>query len=73
MQRNNALLAVAIAMVGAAPLPALAQAEARVNARECYSLVLAGEDWHAGVLGIVASRVVEKFYRPTVVIGDQHA
>jgi single-stranded-DNA-specific exonuclease len=48
---------------------ALAQAEARVNARECYSLVLAGEGWHAGVLGIVASRVVEKFYRPTVVIG----
>jgi single-stranded-DNA-specific exonuclease len=48
---------------------ALAQAEARVNARERYSLVLAGEGWHAGVLGIVASRVVEQFYRPTVVIG----
>jgi single-stranded-DNA-specific exonuclease len=48
---------------------ALAQAEARVNARECYSLVVAGEGWHAGVLGIVASRLVERFYRPTVVIG----
>ena len=47
----------------------LAQAEACVNARECYSLVLTGEGWHAGVLGIVASRIVEKFYRPTVVIG----
>jgi single-stranded-DNA-specific exonuclease len=50
-------------------IQALAQAEARVAARECYSLVLAGEGWHAGVLGIVASRVVERFYRPTVVIG----
>jgi single-stranded-DNA-specific exonuclease len=48
---------------------ALRQAEARVNRGECYSLTLAGEGWHAGVLGIVASRVVEKFYRPTVVIG----
>lgn len=48
---------------------ALAQAEARVNGSECYSLVLAREGWHPGVLGIVASRIVENFYRPTVVIG----
>jgi single-stranded-DNA-specific exonuclease len=48
---------------------ALAQAEARVNGGERYSLVLAGEGWHAGVLGIVASRIVERLYRPTVVIG----
>ena len=48
---------------------ALTQAEARVNLRECYSLVLVGAGWHAGVLGIVASRIVERFYRPTVVIG----
>ena len=48
---------------------ALAQAEAAVAAGKRRSLVLAGEGWHPGVLGIVASRVVERFYRPTVVIG----
>ena len=30
---------------------------------------LANPDWHPGVIGIVASRVVQQFYRPTVVIG----
>jgi single-stranded-DNA-specific exonuclease len=34
-----------------------------------YSLVLAGEGWHRGVIGIVAQRVVEKYHRPTLVIG----
>jgi len=48
---------------------ALAQAEKRVNGAQRYSLVLGGEGWHAGVLGIVASRIVERFHRPTVVIG----
>ncbi|HUK40286.1 MAG TPA: single-stranded-DNA-specific exonuclease RecJ [Candidatus Acidoferrales bacterium] len=46
-----------------------ALAQASLNARERYSLVLGGEGWHPGVLGIVASRIVERFYRPTVVIG----
>lgn len=48
---------------------ALAQAESAMAAGDRHSLVLAGEGWHPGVLGIVASRVVERFYRPTVVIG----
>ena len=36
--------------------------------REARGLVLAGEDWHPGVVGIVASRLVERHQRPVVVI-----
>jgi len=32
------------------------------------SIVLAAEGWHTGVLGIVASRIVDRFYRPTIMI-----
>ncbi len=31
-------------------------------------LVVAGEEWHQGVIGIVASRLVEKYYKPTLVL-----
>jgi single-stranded-DNA-specific exonuclease len=44
---------------------ALGQAQAQGEAR---GLVLWGEDWHAGVVGIVAARVVERLHRPTVVV-----
>ena len=33
------------------------------------ALVYYGEDWHRGVLGIVASRLVERHYRPVLVLG----
>jgi len=32
------------------------------------SIVLANENWHRGVIGIVASRIVEKYYRPVIMI-----
>jgi len=31
-------------------------------------IVLASKDWHPGVIGIVASRLVEKYYRPTIIM-----
>ncbi|MFQ5851591.1 MAG: single-stranded-DNA-specific exonuclease RecJ [Candidatus Binatia bacterium] len=48
---------------------ALAQIDANPSQRDRTSIVLAADGWHPGVLGIVASRLVERFYRPTVVIG----
>jgi len=41
---------------------------------QTYGIVLAAEGWHAGVIGIVASRIVEEFGRPTILIaleGDE--
>ena len=34
-----------------------------------YSLVFAAEGWHRGVIGIVAQKVAERYYRPTLVMG----
>ena len=34
----------------------------------CRSIVLASRDWHQGVVGIVASRMVERYHRPTILI-----
>src|SRR5213079_3151358 len=36
--------------------------------REASGLVVAGEGWHPGVIAIVASRLVESYHRPVVVI-----
>jgi single-stranded-DNA-specific exonuclease len=35
------------------------------------SLVLSSDDWHPGVIGIVASRLAEEFWRPTILIALQ--
>ena len=44
-----------------------AEAQARA-AGPRLSYVLAGEGWHPGVIGIVASRIAERYNRPTVLI-----
>ncbi len=49
------------------------EAEAQVaeqvgDGGERFSYVLAGEGWHPGVVGIVASRIVERHHRPVVVV-----
>lgn len=49
----------------------LEQAIAQVDAmpgEPRYSLVLADERWHSGVIGIVASRLVERYHCPVVMI-----
>jgi single-stranded-DNA-specific exonuclease len=47
---------------------ALEQVERTGNPERDASFVLAGEGWHPGVVGIVASRVVERYGRPTFLI-----
>ncbi len=37
-----------------------------------FALVFAGEGWHRGVVGIVASRVVAKYHRPVFVLGIEN-
>jgi len=39
-----------------------------LNHPDQKSIVLASENWHTGVIGIVASRIVDKYYRPTIMI-----
>jgi single-stranded-DNA-specific exonuclease len=47
----------------------LFEAEAQVAAQgEQPAYVLAGDDWHPGVIGIVASRIAERHHRPAVLI-----
>jgi single-stranded-DNA-specific exonuclease len=49
----------------------LEQARERVlqlDLDEVFGIVLADEEWHPGVIGIVASRLVEEFGRPTILI-----
>ncbi|OGX37888.1 MAG: single-stranded-DNA-specific exonuclease RecJ [Omnitrophica WOR_2 bacterium RIFCSPHIGHO2_02_FULL_50_17] len=42
--------------------------EQQINFKDQKVIVLSKEGWHKGVLGIVAAKIMEKYYRPTVVI-----
>jgi single-stranded-DNA-specific exonuclease len=39
--------------------------------KEDLCLVLCGENWHRGVIGIAASKVMERFYRPTLILSSE--
>jgi single-stranded-DNA-specific exonuclease len=46
------------------------------NEEKRFTSVVFQEDWHKGVIGIVASRLIETYYRPTLVFtksGDKYA
>lgn len=52
----------------------LEEARAMIEGMEDHAsrrtFVLSGKDWHSGVIGIVASRLVEEYYRPVVLIAE---
>lgn len=50
---------------------ALHQIDEIVDLENDRAIVLAGEGWHQGVIGIVASRLVERFHLPTIMISIQ--
>ena len=49
-------------------LQAAEQVESKLGWPDCGAIVLWSDDWHPGVLGIVASRMVERFHRPTLLL-----
>jgi single-stranded-DNA-specific exonuclease len=49
-------------------LAATKQAKEQFDPDGDSALVLAGRGWHAGVIGLVAGRLAEKFHRPVVLI-----
>jgi single-stranded-DNA-specific exonuclease len=40
--------------------------------KDAYSLVVGGENWHRGVIGICATRVVERYHRPALVFSCEN-
>jgi single-stranded-DNA-specific exonuclease len=47
---------------------ALEIVENSLDLSEDLAIILHQEEWHPGVIGIVASRLVEKYYRPTIML-----
>lgn len=48
---------------------AIQMVEQDINFKDHRVIVLAKEGWHLGVLGIVAARIVEIYYRPAIIVG----
>ena len=51
---------------------ALAMIQSNSQTRSLKSTVLFKNTWHKGVIGIVAARCIEKFYRPTVILTESN-
>ena len=50
---------------------AIAAIRARFNADTDFVIVEGCSSWHIGVVGIVASRVLQQFYRPAIILGGE--
>jgi single-stranded-DNA-specific exonuclease len=51
---------------------ALAMIDKDLTLRQAKSTVLYKNTWHKGVIGIVAARCIEKYYRPTVILTESN-
>lgn len=51
---------------------ALSMIDEDVDLQNQKSTVVFHPEWHKGVIGIVASRLIEKYYRPTIVLTDSN-
>jgi single-stranded-DNA-specific exonuclease len=49
----------------------LEEAEAQLETEEKGKVIVIEGDWHIGVIGIVASRLAEKYYLPAIVLGKK--
>jgi single-stranded-DNA-specific exonuclease len=49
----------------------LTACEQQPVAADQFALVFSGAGWHRGVVGIVASRIVERFHRPVIVLSEE--
>src|SRR4051794_3790426 len=64
-QQNRARQAIEKKIVDEAVAQAI---ELKCDQEDCRGIVLGAVGWHPGVIGIVASRIVERFNRPTIMI-----
>lgn len=51
---------------------ALKMIEADEFYKDSFSTVIFNKNWHKGVIGIVASRIIEKYYKPTIVLTESN-